>query len=63
MVKKLLQNGRKAMDDLDFVPNKNGFEYDDLAAEIEQVKESEKKKTAKVSSSLVLAAATCCDKG
>jgi len=49
MVKKLLKSGRQAMDALDFVPSKEGFEYDDLEAEIKQVKLATGKAPAKVS--------------
>lgn len=50
MVKDLLKSGRKAMDALDFTPSKEGFEYDDLENEINQVKEAAGKGAGKVSS-------------
>ena len=48
MVTQLLKNGRKAMGDLDFTPSKEGFEYDDLETEINQVKQETAKATKKV---------------
>lgn len=49
MVSKLLKQGRKGLDDLEFVPSREGFEYDNLEEEMQQVKLTTGKKFTQVS--------------